>query len=147
VRRLLAGIWAGLLLAVAVVAAPAAFATLTPADTGRLVARVFATEAYASLALAVAFVLLERLHAGTRFGSELMLALIALFCTVAGYFALQPMMAAARAGQGAWSFGQLHSASLAFYAAKTLAVLALAWRVSAPRRPSSSRSSDVSSPV
>ena len=55
----------------------------------------------------------------------------ALFCTVAGYFALQPMMAAARAGQGAWSFGALHAVSAVFFGLKTLLVLALAWRLAA----------------
>jgi hypothetical protein len=59
------------------------------------------------------------------------------FCTVAGYFALQPMMAAARAGEGPLSFGQLHAVSAAFYAVKLLLVLALAWRAAGTglRRP------------
>ena len=70
----------------------------------------------------------------------MILALGTVFCTVAGYFALQPMMAAARAGQGPLSFGQLHAVSAAFYGAKVLLVLALAWRAAGPglsRRPSS----------
>jgi len=70
----------------------------------------------------------------------MMLALGALFCTVAGYFALQPMMAAARAGQGPLSFGQLHAVSAVFYGLKLLLVLVLAWRAAGPglsRRPSS----------
>ena len=62
----------------------------------------------------------------------MLLALGALFCTVAGYYAIQPMMAAARAGQGAWSFGALHGASSVFFGLKGLLVLALAWRL-APR--------------
>ena len=60
-----------------------------------------------------------------------MLALGALFCTVAGYFALQPMMAAARAGEGGLSFGALHALSAGFYAVKTALVVALAWRLTA----------------
>jgi len=59
------------------------------------------------------------------------LALGTVFCTVAGYFAVQPMMTAARAGQGALSFGQLHAVSAVFFVAKGLLVLALAWRGSA----------------
>jgi hypothetical protein len=55
-----------------------------------------------------------------------------LFCTVAGYFAIQPMMAAARAGQGSLSFGALHGISSAFFVLKGLLVLALAWRLSQP---------------
>ena len=46
-------------------------------------------------------------------GADTMLALGALFCTVAGYFALQPMMADARAGRGALGFGALHAISTA----------------------------------
>jgi len=60
------------------------------------------------------------------------LALGAVFCTVAGYFALQPLMAAARAGQGTLSFGQLHAISAAFYALKLVLVALLAWRVASP---------------
>jgi hypothetical protein len=56
------------------------------------------------------------------------LAAVALFCTVAGYYGIQPMLAAARAGQSAWTFGQLHALSLALFGVKTLAVAALAWR-------------------
>ena len=59
----------------------------------------------------------------------MLLVLGTLFCTVAGYYALQPMMAQARAGQGAWSFGALHAASLGLFALKALLVLVLAWRL------------------
>jgi len=50
-----------------------------------------------------------------------------LFCTIAGYYGLQPLMADAKAGSGIASFGALHGASLAFFGVKGLAVLALAW--------------------
>ena len=63
--------------------------------------------------------------------AETLLLLGTLFCTVAGYFAVQPLMAAARAGQGGLSFGLLHAVSGGFYALKTLLVIALAWRASA----------------
>jgi len=134
-RALLAGLWAGMLLAVAGIATPAPFATLVTADAGRVVARVLASEAYLSLAVAVLLFLLERRRArdgGRSMNAEVLLVLGALFCTVAGYFALQPMMAAARAGQGPWSFGTLHAVSTVFYGIKTLLVLVLAWRCTAP---------------
>ena len=51
-RRMLPGLWAGLLLCVALVAAPAAFAVLPGAEAGRVVARIFVQEAWISLALA-----------------------------------------------------------------------------------------------
>jgi hypothetical protein len=52
---------------------------------------------------------------------------MALFCTIAGYYGLQPLMAEARAGAGVASFAALHGASLALFGLKGLAVLALAW--------------------
>lgn len=133
-RALLAGLWAGVLLAVAGIATPAPFATLATADAGRVVARVLASEAYLSLAAAMVLFLLERRRArdgAPAMTAEVMLVLGALLCTVAGYFALQPMMAAARAGQGPWSFGTLHAVSTAFFGVKALLVLVLAWRCTA----------------
>ena len=65
---------------------------------------------------------------GSQFSTGMALALGALFCTVAGYFGIQPQMAAARAGQGALSFGQLHAISTVFFAFKLTLVAALAWR-------------------
>ena len=135
-RALIAGLWAGLLLAVALIATPAPFATLPTADAGRVVARVLATEAAVSLAVAIVLILLERRlarDARPAMSAELLLVLGALFCTVLGYYGLQPMMAAARAGQGAWSFGALHAASTALFGVKALLVLVLAWRATAQR--------------
>jgi Domain of unknown function (DUF4149) len=139
-RRLLPGLWAGFLLCVATVATPAAFALLPAAEAGRVAGRILAQEAHISLVLGMLVLVLERLSAkrlseagqGPQFSVGMVLALVTLFCTVAGYFALQPMMPAARAGQGLLSFGQLHAASAAFFGVKGLAVLVLAWRASGP---------------
>jgi hypothetical protein len=125
---------------VAVIATPAPFATLARADAGRVVARILAHEAYSALLFGVLILLLERAvarrrvaaGAGSGFSLGVALALGTLVCTVAGYFAVQPQMAAARAGQGALSFGQLHAISAAFFAAKIALVAALAWRASRP---------------
>jgi hypothetical protein len=145
VRLLLPAFWAGLLAAVALIAAPSAFAALPAVDAGRVVARIFAIEAHASLVFGASLVLLQR-RAGASFHSaDLLLVLGALFCTICGYFALQPMIAAARAGRGALSFGQLHAVSLGFYAVKSVLVMALAWRATPSPRPSSSGSSADSS--
>ena len=65
---------------------------------------------------------------GKVISTEILLVLGALFCTVQGYFALQPAMEAARAGQGAWSFGAIHGASSALYALKGVLLLVLVWR-------------------
>lgn len=140
-RRLLPGLWAGFLLCVAAVATPAAFALLERALAGRVVARILAQEAYASLALGLLVLMLERVAArdaaesghGSQFSTGMALAAGALFCTVAGYFGVQPLMEAARAGQGSLSFGQLHAVSTAFFGVKLLLVLALAWRAGRPR--------------
>ena len=136
-----AGLWAGVLLCIAAIATPAAFAVLASADAGRVVARIFMPEAYLSLGVAIVLFAIERQRsrqiaeagAGSVFSTNLVLLLGTLFCTVAGYFALQPMMAAARAGQGSVSFMTLHAISLGFFALKGLLVLALAWRLAGVR--------------
>jgi len=136
----LAGLWAGLLLCIAFIATPAPFVVLAKADAGRVVGRIFAHEAYLSLALAVVLFLIVRRLAradaeagkGSVLSTNVLLVLGTVFCTVAGYFALQPMLDAARAGQGAFSFGALHGASMAFFALKALLVLTLAWRLGVP---------------
>ena len=139
---LLAGVWAGVLLGIGAFAAPAAFATLATADAGRLVNRLFAQEAYLSLGAAVVLFIIERQRSrdmaaagtGSVFSANLMLILGSLFCTVAGYFAVQPMMAAARAGEGSVSFLMLHALSAGMFALKGLLVLALAWRLTSVNR-------------
>ena len=147
-RRLLPGLWLGFLICIAVVATPAPFATLAQADAGRVAGRILAQEAYTSLALGVLLLILERLRArrqvaggsGSQFTLGMVLALGTMFCTVAGYFAVQPMMPAARAGLGPLSFGQWHAVSAAFFVVKTALVAALAWRAAQSvlsRQPSS----------
>lgn len=143
-RRLLPALWAGALLCIAAIAAPAAFAMLERPDAGRVVGRVvggiFVQEAWLSLVLAVLLLAMERARAkavadaghGSVLSAEMLLVLGTVFCTVAGYFALQPLMPAARAGQGPLSFGQLHLISTVFYGAKLLLVGGLAWRVARP---------------
>ena len=137
----LAGLWAGILLCIAAIATPAAFAALASADAGRVVARIFMQEAYVSLGVAIVLFAIERQRSrqvaeaggSSVFSTNLVLLLGSLFCTVAGYFAVQPMMAAARAGQGSLSFMTLHAISLGFFALKGLLVLALAWRLAGLR--------------
>lgn len=137
IAALLAGLWAGMILAVGLIGAPAAFAVLaTQAEAGRVAGRMFSVEAPVSLALAMIVFLLERRRArdegGTQFSTEMLLALGALFCTVAGYYAVLPVMDAVRAGQSGVSFATLHIVSTVFFALKGLLVLALAWRLTRP---------------
>ncbi len=136
-RLLLPALWAGWLLCVALLAAPAPFATLHAADAGRVVARLFAQEAYVALAIGVLLLMLERTAArraaaaggGSQFSVGMLLALGTLACTVVGHFVLQPMMVQARAGQGGWTAGQLHAAAVVVFGVKLLLAAALAWRV------------------
>ncbi|MBL8346665.1 MAG: DUF4149 domain-containing protein [Rubrivivax sp.] len=152
-RALLPAVWAGGLLTVAAIATPAPFATLPVADAGRVVARILAQEAHTSLVLGVALLLLERWGAkrraveggGSQFSAGMLMALSAIFCTVLGYFAVQPLMPAARVGQGMLSFAQLHAASALCYGLKTLLVLALAWRNAGLAARAASPAADVSS--
>ena len=139
-RMLLPALWAGVLLCIALLAAPAPFATLPRTDAGRVVARIFAQEAYLSIAVALILLTVERRISreaaaagrGSVFSTDLVLLLGTLFCTVAGYFAIQPMMAAARVGQTSLSFATLHGMSAGFFALKTLLVCSLAWRAAKP---------------
>jgi len=136
--RLLPGLWLGWTLCVALLATPAPFATLATADAGRVVGRMLAQEAYTSLALGIVLLVLARLQArravaagtGSQFNLAMALAIGTLFCTIAGYFAVQPLMEAARVGQGPLSFGQLHGVSAGFFLVKMALLAVLAWRAS-----------------
>ena len=141
-RRLLPGFWAGVLLCIAAIAAPAAFALLERPLAGQVVGWFFQREAWLSVVVAVLLLAIERPRArlaaaagtGSILNTEMLLLLGTVFCTVAGYFALQPLVPAARAGQGPLSFGQLHAISVGFFATKLLLILALAWRATTARR-------------
>jgi len=136
-RRLLPGLWCGVLLAIALIATPAASGALEGSAFGALARAIFAREAPTSLVLGMLILMLERRaglarHEATgasQFSAGMVLAIGALFCTVAGYYALEPMMAQARSGgPSALTFMQWHAASLAFFGVKGLLVLALAWK-------------------
>jgi hypothetical protein len=136
-RRLLPGVWLGLLLAIALVATPAASNALDKAAFGAMARAIFAREAPASLVLGVLILVIERRDALARhlatgvsqFSTEMLLAIGALFCTVAGYYGLLPALEQARlGGPTQLSFLQLHALSLAFFGLKGLLVLALAWK-------------------
>ena len=137
VRKLLPGIWFGLLAAIAFIATPAAFRILDHANAGALVRQIFTWEASTSLVLGALLLVIERRaglerHLATgasQFTAGMMLAMGALFCTLVGDYAMRPMMEALRTGGTApLDFGQLHLLSTVFFGAKGLCVLALAWK-------------------
>ena len=131
---LLPAVWLGVLLCVALIATPAGFALLPRSQAGALAGRILSQEAYLSLAMAVLLLLLERWLARQKaagapaLGKGPLLLLGAMFCTVLCHFALQEPMADARAGQGHFTFAQLHGFSLLTYGLKVVLVAALAWR-------------------
>ena len=136
-RRLLPGLWFGVLLAIALIATPAASNSLDKASFGAVARAIFAREAPTSLIFGVLILVIERRDAlarhmatgVTQFSSEMLLAAGALFCTVAGYYGLLPAMEQARlGGPTQLTFLQLHALSLAFFGLKGLMVLALAWK-------------------
>jgi hypothetical protein len=140
-RRLLPGLWLGMLAAIALLVMPAAFTALDRGAAGQLARAVFGREAVASLVMGMLALIAERragveaheAGGGSQFTAGMMLVLGAIFCTVAGHYGLQPWMESARAGlPTAISFGQLHGLSTGFFAAKGLFVLALAWRAARP---------------
>jgi len=136
----LAGVWAGMMAGVGVIAAPALFAVLGRADAGRLAARLFSVDATIGLGCGAVLVLVglqlgrdrAELGTGSRFGIELALALAALVCVVLGYYALQPLLETALSGNGAISFAALHGIASVFFLARLVIVGALAWLLARP---------------
>jgi hypothetical protein len=102
---------------------------------------MFMHEAYVGLAFSAVLLWAVRRVArsdaasgkGSQFSFSLVLVLIALFSTVFGHFGLQPMMAAARAGEGMLSFAALHGLSAGLFGLKGLVLAGLAWRLTTPR--------------
>jgi len=136
----LAGLWAGVLLGVGLIGAPAGFAVASSEIAGRSAGRMFAIEAHASLVVLVLLLIaLRNIRSPRPLGIpievNMLLVFGSLFCTIAGYFVLQPMMAAARAGEGALSFAALHGLAAAFFALKALCVIWLAWRLTSGPNP------------
>lgn len=141
-RLLWPALWAGVLLCVALIAAPAPFATLAPEEAGPVVSRIFLVEAWFSLSAAALWLLLARstgrgasrgLFGGKRNIVDLERWLVwgAAVCTLIGYFAVHALLPASREGGAVFTFGQLHLLSVALFGAKTVLVLALAWRCAA----------------
>lgn len=141
IQSLLAGLWAGVLLAVGGVVAPALFSVLESQQAGLGAGQAFHIESRLSLVFAILLFVLERRRVRdeveqggkpSAMSGNLLLVLGALFLTVLGGFVLAPMIQAAKAGEpAALSFGALHGISASLYWLKTLLVLTLTWRMTA----------------
>ncbi|MDQ2927425.1 MAG: DUF4149 domain-containing protein, partial [Pseudomonadota bacterium] len=136
----LAGVWVGLMAGVGLVAAPLLFASLPRVDAQRLAAQLFSLDATIGICIGALLVMIglqlargraER-GAGSRFGPEFALALAALLCIVVGYYALQPMMEAARIGTGSLSFGALHGIATSLFLLRLALAAVLAWLLAKP---------------
>ena len=138
----MAGLWAGAVLAVGGIAAPALFSVLDTKLAGQGAGRIFAIEAKVSLFLAIVLFIIERQRVrqaaeqdqnGSAMSANLLLVLTALFLTVFGQFALHPMIEAAKAGEPTrLSFGALHGISASLYWLKAVLLLVLSWRLTSP---------------
>jgi hypothetical protein len=137
----LAGMWAGMIVAVGGVAAPSLFLVLERELAGKGAGRIFTLEAKLSLAFAVLIFVIERRRvrdlvdqgvAISAMTANLLLVLAALFLTIFGEFVLHPMMEAAKTGQPtALSFGALHGVSAIMFWIRAVIVASLAWRLTA----------------
>lgn len=139
----LAGLWAGMILAIGGIAAPSLFAVFERPVAGQGAGAIFGVEAKVSLALAIVLFIMERRRVrdlaeaqGSTAGMtvQLMLVLGALFLTVFGQFALHPMIEAAKAGQPTpLTFGALHGISAGMFWLKGVLVTVLVWRLTGLR--------------
>jgi magnesium-transporting ATPase (P-type) len=134
-------LWTGAVLAVAFIAAPAAFLMLPSKElAGSVAAQLFKVEAYGTIFVAAfAWIALRpsaAMEVMTQEGdrSKAIIAwplwialLLILIATILGYFVLTPQMMDIKSVQGSGSsaYAQLHGASMGLYALKSLAWLAL----------------------
>ena len=119
--------WTGAVLAIAFLAAPAAFAVLPSADAGLVAARLFKFEAYGSIFVGALAWILMRGAAPTKDWPLWIAVLLALIATIIGYFGLAEQLQQLKAQFGASSpqYGRLHGVSMVLYALKGCAWLAL----------------------
>lgn len=131
----LVAVWAGCLLALSLGVAPIAFQTFPRELAGAFMGKLFAVEAPLSCLVAMVALVLHRQSrartdaegsAGGLDGPVLMMAGV-IFCTVVGYYGLQPVMAQARSGGGALSFSAAHGLSMAFFGIRLVLLAVAAW--------------------
>jgi Domain of unknown function (DUF4149) len=144
---LLVCLWTGAVLAIAFIAAPSAFAMLADrAMAGAVAAHMFKAEAYGTLLVAMLAWMMIRPRDDVQGTPKKVpwkawiALLIILIATVIGYFALTPQMQDIKLAQGATSaaYAQLHGMSMALYALKAIAWVALSvmliWRLSSTHK-------------
>ena len=142
-RILIATIWAGSLWTVGYLVAPTLFATLEERTlAGSIAGRIFRAEAWLSIFCALLLLVLLMFRAIDKHSVVrkrlLQLVVAMLFCTLVGYFGLQPFMNALREAAGSagvmesgmkMRFGILHGISSLFYLIQSLLGVALVLKI------------------
>lgn len=130
VTRIVTTLWVGSQWTIGYLVAPVLFGHLADrAQAGTLAGAMFQIEAWMSL---LAPLLLWRLMFPRKWGRQQAVLLAMALCTVLGYFALQPSMAALRPliatdAQAHARFGMLHGISSVCYGIQSVLGLALLW--------------------
>lgn len=140
VRLIISALWAGSLWTVGYLVAPVLFTTLTDRVlAGTIAGSIFRIEAWLSIAcglLLLAIVVFDDASRERR--GLLRLILLMLLCVVAGYFGLQPWMAALREAAGPTGvmegaartqFGILHGVASLIYLFQSLLALVLIFKI------------------
>lgn len=141
-RLLIATLWVGSLWAIGYLAAPTLFATLYDRVlAGTVAGSLFRSESWLSLACGLILLILQTMRepqGASKQRSMILLIVGMMACTLIGYFALQPFMAALReaagsagvmAGDAKLQFGMLHGASMGIYLIESLLGVALILKV------------------
>jgi hypothetical protein len=136
-RLLIATMWVGSLWAIGYLAVPTLFSTFDRTLAGTIAASLFRSESQLSLLCGILLLVLQKpqnMVSATDRHAEVRLIAAMLACTVIGYFALQPYMAALRESAGTaglmtpdakLQFGILHGASMGIYLIESLLGAAL----------------------
>jgi hypothetical protein len=138
-------LWAGAVVVVGGLAAPALFSVLPRDMAGTGAGRMFHLESQLSLFMAMLVFVMERrrvrdaVESGAQqsaMSATLLMTLVVLFLTIFGQHVLHPMIQAARQGApSGLSFAALHGISAALYWGKALILLVMSWRLMAALSP------------
>jgi len=141
IRMLIATLWVGSMWTIGYIVAPTLFASLADKVlAGSLAGKLFRIEAWLSVVCAIALIALLRSkeEGVAKAGRQAMwIALAMLACTLAGYFGLQPFMAALKeaAVGGVMDpdtrsrFGFLHGIASVFYLIQSILGGVLVWKL------------------
>ncbi len=145
-KVLIATLWAGSLWTIGYLVAPTLFLQLPDKHlAGTIAGYLFKAEAWLSVTCALALIIIhwwQRTHDQAHLARILLVLPVAMLCcTLAGYFALQPWMAALREAAGPQGisvsgdravFGMLHGLSSLFYLTQSILAVVLILKIRQP---------------